>query len=291
MLLAVNEQNKLRELSSCLQEYFISGFTIILPTLSVELEIPLNLRTWPANVFSLVTGAFLLPFARLADIYGAYTVFTSGLLWLCIWSLISGFSQNYLMLIFCRALQGFGPSAFLPSGIMLLGTIYRPGPRKNLVFCLYGTFSPIGFFSGICIGGLSGGHLRWSWYFWIAAILLAVVSVTALATVPSGKLDPSSASVKMDWLGLATIVPGLLLVVYAITDSSHAPSGWSTPYIYATLIVGCIFLCGAFYVEGWVADEPLLPFDLFKMNAMRPLILSLFLTYGVFGIYLFYASF
>jgi MFS family permease len=223
--------------------------------------------------------------------YGAYAVFTSGLIWLCVWSLIGGFSQNYLMLTFCRALQGFGPAAFLPSGIMLLGSIYRPGPRKNLVFCLYGTFSPIGFFSGIFIGGLSGDHIRWSWYFWIAATVLAVVSLVALVNVPSDRLDQRSEQVKMDWLGAVTIVPGLLLVVFAITDSSHAPSGWSTPYIYITLLVGLIFLCGAFYVEGWISDKPLLPFDLFKIKAMKPLITALFLTYGVFGIYLFYASF
>jgi uncharacterized membrane protein HdeD (DUF308 family) len=94
----------------------------------------------------------------------------------------------------------------------------------------------------------------------------------------------------MDWLGAATIVPGLLLVVFAITESSHSPSGWSTPYIYTTLLIGLIFLCGACYVEGWKAESPLLPFDLFKVKGMRPLIASLFLTYGVFGIYLFYAS-
>jgi MFS family permease len=33
------------------------------------------------------------------------------------------------MLIFCRALQGFGPAAFLPSGIMLLGSIVSLGLR------------------------------------------------------------------------------------------------------------------------------------------------------------------
>lgn len=195
------------------------------------------------------------------------------------------------MLTFCRALQGFGPAAFLPSGIMLLGSIYRPGPRKNLVFCLYGTFSPIGFFSGIFIGGLSGDRICWSWYFWTAAIVLALISLVALLNVPADRLDKRSEQVKMDWLGVATIVPGLLLVVFSITDSSHALSGWSTPYIYTTLLFGLIFLGAAFYIEGWISNEPLLPFDIFKIKSMKPLIIALFLTYGVFGIYLFYASF
>lgn len=109
-------------------EYFISGFNVLLPALTIELEIPKQAETWPASVSSLVTGAFLLPFGRLADIFGGYIVFTSGLAWFVIWSLIAGFSQNYIMLILCRALQGFGPAAFLPSGIMLLGSIVSTPP-------------------------------------------------------------------------------------------------------------------------------------------------------------------
>ena len=104
-------------------EYFISGFNVLLPSLSMALDIPSEAQTWPASVFSLVTGAFLLPFGRLADIFGGKTVFVAGLVWFVIWSLIAGFSQNYIMLIFCRAFQGFGPAAFLPSGIMLLGSM------------------------------------------------------------------------------------------------------------------------------------------------------------------------
>jgi MFS family permease len=103
-------------------EYFISGFNILLPSLTVTLNIPSSAETWPASVFSLVTGAFLLPFGRLADIFGGYIVFVAGLAWFVVWSIIAGFSQNNIMLIFCRALQGFGPAAFLPAGIMLLGS-------------------------------------------------------------------------------------------------------------------------------------------------------------------------
>lgn len=104
-------------------EYLISGFNILLPSLTPALNIPKQAETWPASVFSLVTGAFLLPAGRLADMYGGYIVFVSGFVWLLVWTIIAGFSQNYIMLIFCRALQGFGPAAFLPSGIMLLGSI------------------------------------------------------------------------------------------------------------------------------------------------------------------------
>jgi len=78
--------------------------------------------------------------------YGGFPVYVAGLAWLTIWSLVAGFSTNQVMLNFCRALQGLGPAAFLPSSVMILGSIYRPGPRKNLIFSIYGACAPLGMY-------------------------------------------------------------------------------------------------------------------------------------------------
>ena len=278
-------------MSMFIAEYFISGFNLLLPTLSVSLSIPPQAQTWPASVFSLVTGAFLLPLGRLADMKGGYLAFVSGLGWFLVWSIVAGFSRNYAMLIACRALQGFGPAAFLPSGIMILGSTYRPGPRKNLVFSLYGAFAPLGFFGGIFFAGVCAQYLSWKWYFFIGSMLLAIVTVTSYLAIPSGRGEDNSSSVKMDWWGAATIVPGLLLIVFAITDGAHSSNGWATPYIPVSLAIGCLLLAGAVLVEGWVAKHPLLPPDLFKVPGMKALVAALFFQYGTFGIFLFYASF
>ncbi|KAF2740123.1 MFS general substrate transporter [Polyplosphaeria fusca] len=272
-------------------EYFISGFNILLPTLSEALDIPSKAETWPASVFSLVTGAFLLPAGRLGDMYGGKVVFVAGLVWFLIWSIIAGFSQNHIMLIFCRALQGFGPAAFLPSGIMLLGSIYRPGPRKNLVFSLYGAFAPFGFFAGIFFAGLSAQLISWGWYFWIGSIMLAIVTAVSVWSIPNDRQEAKDCNVQMDWWGTLTVVPALVLLVFAITDGSHAPNGWATPYVPITFVLGLIFIGLFIWVEGWVATEPILPGDIFHVKGMKALVLALFFQYGTFGIFLFYASF
>ncbi|KAK1751529.1 aminotriazole resistance protein [Echria macrotheca] len=279
-------------ISMLMAEFFISGFNIILPDLSHSLSIPPGYQTWPASVFSLVTGAFLLPLGRLADMHGAYWVFTLGLVWFTIWCLVSGFSTSHEMLIASRALAGLGPAAFLPTSIMLIGKSYRPGPRKNLVFSLYSAFAPIGFFLGIITGGATTQMLSWRWYFWIGSAVLGVVCLTAFFTVPNDRAETRSenANVKMDYAGLFTIVPGLAMLTFAITDGAHAPNGFATSYIIATCVLGVLFLAAAVYVEGWVAAQPLLPFDLFKAKYMGRLSVSLFFAYGVFGIYLLYAS-
>lgn len=277
--------------SMAIAEFMISGFNILLPELTEALNIPDNAQTWPASVFSLVTGAFLLPAGRLSDMFGGYVVFCTGLAWFLIWSIIAGFSQNYVMLIVCRALQGLGPAAFMPSGISLLGSIYRPGPRKNLVFSLYGAFAPVGFFTGIFFAGVSAQYITWGWFFWIGSIILAIVGLASYLCIPNRKEDKQEQSVKMDWLGTATVVPGLVLIVFALTDGSHAANGWATPYILVTFILGLLFLAAFVYIEGWVATQPLLPGDMFQVKGMKFLAAALFFQYGTFGIYLFYASF
>ncbi len=94
----------------------------------------------------------------------------------------------------------------------------------------------------------------------------------------------------MDWLGSALIVSGLILVVFALTDSSHAPNKWITPYIYVLLIVGAVILGIAAFVEGWVAKSPLLPFDLFTVPHLSALCIALLFSDGVLGIFLLYST-
>ena len=268
----------------------MSGFNVILPTLIKDLSIPQASAVWPASAFALVSAAFFLPFGRLSDMYGGYPVYLFGLAWFSLWSLIGGFSQNNLMLDFCRAMQGLGPAAFLPSGLMLIGSIYRPGPRKNLVFSIYGGAAPMGFFTGVFVAGLTGSFLSFGWYFWIGAILIITTLIPAIFTIPSDMKERKAMGVKMDWLGSVLIVSGLILVIFALTDASHAPQEWKTPYIPSLLIVGVLLLGIAFYVEGWVAKTPLIPFDLFRVPYLSPLFVALFFLDGVLGIFLLYAT-
>jgi MFS family permease len=216
-------------MSQLLNEYFVSGFTVIIPTVVRDLNISPAATTWPANAFSLVLASFLLPFGRLADIYGGYYMYLAGCAWFCAWSLIAGFAQNELMLDFCRALQGLGPAAFLPASLTLLGSTYRPGPRKNMVFSLYGAMAPFGFFVGIFFAGVAAQYTTWAWYFWIGTIMCFITAVIAYFTVPNDREEHRANEIKMDWWGSLTIVVGLILLVFCITQSSHAPRGWATP--------------------------------------------------------------
>jgi len=277
-------------LSMMMCEYFVSGYNIVQPEIGVALNMPDDVKTWPAAVVNLTTAALLLPFARLCDLYGGRYVFLGGHIWAFIWSLVAGFSPNPTVLIVCRALQGVGFSAFLPAGLALLGHTYRPGPRKNMMYSIYGAFACIGFYFGIFFGAIAGQFLNWRWYFYIGSIFVFLVIVVGFTTIPRNLGDHNEDAV-MDWWGMVTVVPGLVLVVYAFSEGGHAENGWRSPSIFVTFIVGVLLLCAFVYIEGWVAVQPLLPSELFKPKYMKRLCFGLFCSYGVFGLYLFYSSY
>lgn len=87
------------------QEFLISGMKVLLPSLVRELHIPSDSQTWPASGFTLVAGAFLLPFGRLCDFYGASIALLLSVAWLSIWTLVGGFSRKLAMFLVTGASQ------------------------------------------------------------------------------------------------------------------------------------------------------------------------------------------
>ncbi|KAF4486928.1 Efflux pump terJ [Colletotrichum fructicola Nara gc5] len=245
-------------MSQFLTEYFVSGFTVILPTLIRELDIPQAASVWPATAFSLVIASTLLVFGRLGDMWGGYPVFIWGLTWLLAWSIIAGFSINPLMLDFCRALQGLGAAAFLPTGVMLMGSLDRPGPRKNLVFAVYGTSAVLGFFGGILVAGIVGQFKRWGFYFWIGAILTAITLLTSVLSIPRphSKDQPAKdrppTKAKMDYPGAITIP---LLPASIFTTPSMSPLLLALFLLYGTW--GIFSVYGTLYFQNIMSASPL----------------------------------
>lgn len=272
------------------KEYYISGFNVLLPTLIGDLHLPEASSIWPSTALSLAVTSTLLIFGRLADMFGAYALYVAGFAWLTVTSLLLGFSQSWLMLIIFRALQGLALGAYLPSGVMLLGSIYRPGPRKNIVFSVYGACAALGFYAGIFFSGLCGQFLGWQWYFYIGAILSAITLISSIFSIPSDYAQTRKLQRRMDWWGAVFLVPGLILCSFALADSAQAPHQWRTPYIPVCLVLGVILLGVAVYIEGWIAEAPLLPSKLFAVKSMKPLLLSLIFLYGCLGVFLLYAA-
>lgn len=278
-----------------LAEYLISGFAIVLPSLfnaNSDEGVDATGLFWPAALLSLILSAFLLVFARVSDMYGGYPPFMFGLIWLAVWTLIPGFVSSSLLLNVSRAMQGFAIAAFTPSTFAMVGSIYPEGPRRNVVLGLYGACAPLGFFAGFLAGGaLSSNEARW--YFWIASALAFITAITAYLSVPYDRTDRQRLNLKMDWLGAFLITSGLILVTYALSVQPYANAddldrnGFTFRIVYAPLSSGAACLLVAFWVEGWYASCPLLPFEFFRPRGVKSFSVACLFFYGSFGVWLY----
>lgn len=99
---------------------------------------------WLIAGYSLTVGTFILPSGRLGDMFGYKRMVVIGFSWFAVWSLVAGLSiySTHVLFVFARVLQGIGPAIIMPNALALLGASYPPGPRKNLVFALFGACAP-----------------------------------------------------------------------------------------------------------------------------------------------------
>ena len=72
----------------------------------------------------LSSAIFLVPFGKLADIYGRKRIFTYGILAFTVASVGVGISNSVVMLIFFRILQGIGAAAIFCIGAAILTSLF-----------------------------------------------------------------------------------------------------------------------------------------------------------------------
>jgi MFS family permease len=270
--------------------YSLIGFPALLPTLLETFHLEGASSTWLVCVVPLVLSTFLLPFRRLAERVGILLVFQCGLAWTLIWTLVAGASTSYVMLIVCRAMQGLGGAAHFISGTALLSSLYLPGVLRYRAFFLYESMELVGPFLGILVAGLSSQYLSWRWYFWVAAMLALQALIGSSFTAPeSTKACGKSTKIPMDWLGCITTASALVLTVCWVIELPHALQGWRTPYLLATELLSIASFAFAIYLEGWVAEKPLLPLKILETRGVGPLLVGLFFGYGAIGLYVLYA--
>ncbi|PFH55700.1 hypothetical protein XA68_17805 [Ophiocordyceps unilateralis] len=282
-------------------DFIVDGFQVLLPTLIEPFNIPPGSQIWPSSVVTMIAGSFLFPLGRLTDMYGGYYIFNGGLFWFTFWTLAAGFATDFVFLVFCRAMQGLGLAAFLPAGIALLGRFYRPGPRKNLVFALYGASCPLGLFGGMLTAGLAEQVFsQWRCFFWVGGVFTGLCCVGTILTSPrdlppgpgvvASNPEKHKSKVSMDWPGTLTTVPGFMLVLYAAAKGTNSDNGFAAPHVVVAFLLGIIFLGVAVYVEAKV-ESPLIPVEIFRVKHMKAMLLYLVLSWGVYCIYLFYTNF
>lgn len=242
-------------LSPFLTTFMGSSINIALPSIGHEFQMSAVLLGWVATAYILASATCLLPFGRLADIYGRKRVLTSGIFIFTIASLLLAFTPSATVLIALRVVQGIGSAMIFTTGIAILTSVFPAGERgKALGINAAATY--LGLSLGPVLGGLLTQHFGWRSIF----LIVVPMGATVIALIFS-RLKGEWAEARGEKFDLTgSVIYGLALtgIIYGF---SLLPAMWGIWLI----ILGASGIF-AFVRREAKADSPLLDINLFRKN-------------------------
>ena len=243
-------------LSSFLTPFMFNAINVALPIIGKKFSADTVLLSWVATGYLLAAAMFLLPFGKVADIYGRKKVFTYGILTYTIASLLCAISTSIPLLIGFRVLQGLGAAMIAGTGVAILTSV-SPIQERGKVLGINVAATYLGLSLGPVLGGILTQQLGWRSIF--------------LVNVPIGLLVLALVfwKLKGEWVGaggekfdfVGSLVYGLALValMYGI---SRLPALWG-----AGLILAGVLGLGLFVWWEVRVAHPVLNMDLFRNSA------------------------
>src|ERR1017187_9280982 len=182
---------------------------------------------WVVTAYAITFGGLLILGGRLADTWGRRSVFIVGLLVFAGASLAAGLTDDAVLLVAARAIQGIGAAIVAPASLSLITARFAEGPRRPRALGLYGATASIGFVAGQVLGGVLVQYTSWRMIFLvnvpmgIAAALLAPRLITS---------DPqNSKSAPLDVTGGILVTLAVAAGVFAISEAPVL--GWVQPVV------------------------------------------------------------
>jgi EmrB/QacA subfamily drug resistance transporter len=147
-------------LAGFITPFDLSAVTIALPALGREFSMDAVQMGWVSTAYLLASVVFLLPFGRIADIYGRKRVFVTGLSLFTLASFLMIMAPSALAVILLRVLQGFGSAMIFGTAVAIL-TSSTPPENRGKVLGIYTTAVYLGLSMGPFFGGILTDHLGW----------------------------------------------------------------------------------------------------------------------------------
>ncbi|KXS96015.1 hypothetical protein AC578_3901 [Pseudocercospora eumusae] len=248
---------------------FLSGSVTVTSTfIGRDLKMSTAEITWISSASSLSSGAFLLFFGKVADLFGRKALFVGSLFLFSVFCMAAGFSRDALAIDVINGVLGLFSASAVPPAVGVLGIVYeQPSKRKNAAFACFSAGNPLGFVAGTIQGGIASSLFGWRAGFFLLAIEFVIFTGIALFSVPKDFTvkEPFNWNTlkKFDFLGTALTVAGIGMFSAAISLGDTAPDGWRTPYVLALLIIGFLLIVAFVFWELYF-EFPLMPMQIWK---------------------------
>ncbi|EJT98005.1 MFS general substrate transporter [Dacryopinax primogenitus] len=284
--------------ANVLNNFLQGALTVSLSTIQQSLNISEPNLQWCLSAYALTFACFLLLSGKVADVLGRRLLFVLGTAWIAILSIAASFSRNQISFIVLNGLMGLGAAANTPAGIGILGSTLS-ADVKSMAFAAVGGAAPIGYITGLCLGGiLCETFASWPSVFWIESALATIFSLMSWFCIPSDRGEQYHETMmkllgRIDWVGASLSTLGFATLIFSLTDAQSAPGGWSTPYIPVLLVLSVILLLLFFRWEVYrerTGAATLMPPSLFKSPNFGMILSMVFCAWWAFNAMTYFAT-
>jgi EmrB/QacA subfamily drug resistance transporter len=251
--------------------------TTALPNIVADLN-GLPLYAWVFTAFILASAVVIPIYGKLSDVFGRKPLYTVAIGLYLAGNAVAGFSPNMETLVAARAVSGLGAGGLQALSQITIGDIFTPQERgrwMGLIMSAFGLASII----GPTVGGWLTDSFSWRWVFWMNIPIGIVTLAALLYALPSFRRP---GKVRIDYLGTAALLSGLVPILIAITwlGDNYA---WSSPQVLAGLGVGVAAL-GLFVWQEFRTDEAIIAPFFFKQSVfVTAMIASFCVALGMYG--------
>ncbi|MGE3856386.1 MAG: MFS transporter, partial [Dehalococcoidia bacterium] len=205
---------------------------VALGPMTDSLNAPIRWSGWVLTMFMLGMVIAQPIAGRLAERLGARSVFVGGLAVFTLASVVCALAPNVFVLILGRLVQGLAGGGLMPSGIALIGEVYREGSTRAIG--LYSAMMPFGAVFGPVVGGLIIAFSGWRWTFGVNAPVGVLACALALFVLPPGARRPAR---KTDLPGIALIAATITAFIFGLTELGRRDAPPSMPLVLGSFAV------------------------------------------------------
>jgi EmrB/QacA subfamily drug resistance transporter len=244
-------------LSSFLTPFAVSSVNIALPSIGKEFAMDAISLSWVPSAYILSSAALLVPFGRIADLYGRKKVFNYGVLTYTVSSFLLALSYSAGMVIGLRVAQGIAAAMIFAPGVAILTSVFPDGERGRVL-----GINIAAVYIGLSLGPVLGGFLT-QHFGWRSLFIFNVPLGLMILFLTFWKLKGEWAESKgepFDFIGAAVYGLTLISIMYGFSLLPDVKG-------HGMILFGILGIFALIKREVSV-KHPLLNVDLFRKNAV-----------------------
>lgn len=246
---------------------------IALPTISKDMQVPMNQSEWIVSIYLMMVCACLLLFGKIGDSWGKIKIYRIGTLIFVIGSLLCGFNHSLAFLLFARVIQALGAAMTMATNTGIITEVF-PMNERGRALGMIGAFVSLGSIAGPGLGGLILAHFSWAYIFWINVPVGIITMVISEKFLPK---DITLSGQKIDMGGFAAIAATIMTFFGGVfLGQEHGFLTLIPLVLFALAIISFIVFL---YVEKKV-KLPLITFSIFKNKVFTMSLITALLIFS-----------